>query len=465
MSSRSPTLPTRSPLTAVSPIDGRYAEKTAVLQDLFSEYGLIRRRVQVEIEWLKRLADCPQVPEAAPLSQGALAELTRVAQGFSPAEAEAVKTHEKATQHDVKAVEYYLRECFKKNKELIELSSFLHFSLTSEDVNSLAWGLILQEARTTVLVPRLEALAGSLAGTATAHADVPLLARTHGQPASPTTIGKEFAIFACRLREQTTVLAAIPIPGKFSGAVGNFNAQRVAYPDLDWPQLAEQFVTSLGLTYAPCTAQIEPHDRLAELLDALGRLSRILLDLSRDLWGYVALGLFVQKMNESETGSSTMPHKVNPIDFENAEGNLGLTGALARHLSSKLQVSRWQRDLSDSTVLRSLGSVFGYFLVALDSLERGLARIEVDPDAAAMELDAHWEVLGEALQTVLRKRGVADAYERIKERARGRRMTPDDWRAMVESAPLPGAEKKKLLALTPASYTGLAAELARRWSG
>ncbi len=454
--------PELSPLTAVSPIDGRYAAKTALLRELFSEYGLIRRRVRVEIEWLKCLAACDAIPEAPPLSARGLAIAERVATAFGPTEAQAVKALEAKTNHDVKAVEYYLRDCFKKDKELINLSAFLHFAATSEDITNLAWGLILKEPREAVAVPRLQALGDRLAAMAETYADAPLLARTHGQPASPTTVGKEFANFVHRLRGQTQTLAEITIPGKFSGAVGNFNAHHAACPELDWPALAERFVTSLGLNYAPCTTQIEPHDRLAELLDALGRISRILSDLCRDVWGYIALGYFVQKINAAETGSSTMPHKVNPIDFENAEGNLGLADALAKHLSSKLPVSRWQRDLSDSTVLRSLGSVFAYFMIALDSLERGLDKIEIDRRVMDDELDAHWEVLGEALQTVLRKHGVSDAYERLKEHTRGKHMNATDWKELVAAMPLPDDEKQRLLKLTPATYTGLARDLARQ---
>ncbi len=454
-------IPKLSPLTAVAPIDGRYAAKTAPLRALFSEYGLIRRRVQVEIEWLKCLAACDRVPEAAALSPEALAVAERAADEFGPSEAQAVKTLEATTNHDVKAVEYYLRNYFKKNKELIEISCFLHFSSTSEDITNLAWGLILKDARDSVILPRLHTLTDHLADMAKACADTPLLARTHGQPASPTTVGKELANFVHRLREQARTFADVPISGKFGGAVGNFNAHQVAYPDLDWRRLAEDFVTSLGLQYAPCTTQIEPHDRLAELLDALGRVSHILLDLCRDIWGYIALGHFVQKIDEAEVGSSTMPHKVNPIDFENAEGNLGLAGALVKHLSAKLPVSRWQRDLSDSTALRSLGSVFAYFLIALDAIERGLGRIEVDREAMDDELDSHWEVLGEALQTVLRKYGVTDAYEQVKKSTRGRRMGAEDWRELVEAMPLPDDEKQRLLKLTPATCIGLASALAR----
>ncbi len=454
--------PELSPLTAVSAIDGRYAEKTAPLRELFSEYALMRRRVHVEVEWLKYLAACDAIPEATALSAQAQAAADRVADEFDPAQAAAVKRLEATLNHDVKAVEYYLREKFKENRELTGITHFLHFALTSEDVSNLAWGLMLKQARDGLVLPRLQAVHERFVRTAEAWADAPLLARTHGQPASPTTVGKEFMNFAHRLRGQTRSLAGVEIAGKFSGAVGNFNAHHAAYPDLDWPDLAEKFVSSLELAYAPCTAQIEPHDRLAELLDALARVNRILLDFCRDAWGYVALGHFAQKIDEDEVGSSTMPHKVNPIDFENAEGNFGLSTAVAQHLSSKLPVSRWQRDLSDSTVLRSLGAVFAHFLIALDSLERGLDKIEVAPNSTAGELDAHWEVLGEALQTVLRKHGVADAYERLKESTRGRRVEAKDWRRMVESSPLSDGEKQRLLKLTPATYTGLAQRLARR---
>ena len=454
--------PELSPLTAIAPTDGRYAEKTAPLRKLFSEYALIHRRVQVEVEWLKCLAACNELPEIPALSPAAQAFAGRAVSEFCPAEARQVKALEATTNHDVKAVEYYLRNYFKNNKELNDISQFLHFSTTSEDITNLAWGLILKEARDTVILPRLNALADTLSAAAAASADTAMLARTHGQPASPTTVGKEFANFAHRLHGQLQILGGITITGKFNGAVGNFNAHHVAYPEVDWPDLAAQFVNSLGLEYNPCTTQIEPHDHLAELLDALGRISRILLDLSRDVWGYIALGYFVQKMNAGETGSSTMPHKVNPIDFENAEGNLGLADALAKHLSSKLPISRWQRDLSDSTALRSLGMVFAYLLIALDSLERGLGKIEVDKEAIATELDTHWEVLGEALQTVLRKHGVTDAYERIKQHTRGKRVTAEDWRKLVEAMPLPDDEKRQLLGLTPATYIGFAEKLAQR---
>ena len=451
-----------SPLTAISAIDGRYATKTTVLRGLFSEYGLIKHRVKLEIEWFKYLTNCEAIPEATQLSNQALAITDSIVDEFDVAEAQAVKAFEAVTNHDVKAVEYYLKEHFKKDKELNQISNFLHFAITSEDINSLAWALILKQACNEIILPALHSLSDNLNEMANTYAEVALLARTHGQAASPTTVGKEFANFVHRLRRQIQLVEAIQIPGKFSGAVGNFNAHYVAYPNLNWPDMAKQFVTSLGLEYLPCTSQIEPHDHLAELLDALGRISCILIDLCRDIWGYIALGHFDQKMKEGEIGSSTMPHKVNPIDFENAEGNLGLAHALAQHMSSKLPISRWQRDLSDSTVLRSLGAVFGHILISFDSLERGLSKIKVNQKMMSDELDKHWEVLGEALQTMLRKHGVTDGYEILKEFTRGKCLDAKSWRKIIELVDLPEEEKQQLLALTPADYTGIASILARR---
>ena len=452
------------PLCAISAVDGRYSDKTAALRSLFSEYGLIKQRLRIEIEWLKRLGECEAIGEMPPLPVEVVETLDSLIEEFSVADAQQVKQIEAATNHDVKAVEYYLKDKFKRNIYLNKISSFLHFAATSEDINGLAWGSILKEARDTLLLPRLRSLVKRLATLADTYADVALLARTHGQPASPTTFGKEFANFAYRLHGQSQIFAGIRISGKFSGAVGNFNAHRIAYAQVDWPKMARDFVHSLGLEYLPCTAQTDPHDRLAELLDSLGRISSILIDFSRDVWGYIALGHITQKVGAAEIGSSTMPHKVNPIDFENAEGNLGLARALARHMSSKLPISRWQRDLSDSTVLRSLGTVFGYFLIAIESLSRGLDKIEVHRQRVGDELDTHWEVLAEALQTVLRKHGCQDAYERLKQYTREQRLDAESWSRIVRSSPLPEAEKRHLLKLTPAAYTGIAADLAR-WVG
>ena len=451
----------RSPLTAISAIDGRYSKKTGALRDLFSEYGLMKQRLRVEIEWLKRLGECEAIAEMPPLPPEAVETLDSLLRAFGPDDAREIKEIEASTNHDVKAVEYYLREKFKDNAYLDKIPNFLHFAATSEDINGLAWGSILKEARDTVFVPRLQSLLQRMAVMADTYADIALLARTHGQPASPTTFGKEFANFAYRLHGQLQIFSRIGISGKFSGAVGNFNAHRVAYAQIDWPEMTRSFVNSLGLEYLPCTAQADPHDRLAELLDCLGRIASILIDFSRDVWGYIALGHLTQKITATEVGSSTMPHKVNPIDFENAEGNLGLARALARHMSSKLPVSRWQRDLSDSTVLRALGTVFGHFLVAVESLVRGLDKIEVDREQAGKELDAHWEVLAEALQTVLRKHGCRDAYEQLKHQTRDRRLDAESWSRLVRSSPLPDAEKERLLELTPSTYTGIAADLAR----
>ncbi len=453
-----------SPLTAISAIDGRYAKKTDALRGLFSEYGLMKRRIRIEIEWLKCLSECEAIGEIPPLPDTALETLETLVRDFNTADAEEIKKIEAETNHDVKAVEYYLRNKLEKDIDLNKISSFLHFSATSEDINSLAWGLILKEARETVLLPQLRSLLKRMAVMADKYADAALLSRTHGQPASPTTFGKEFANFAYRLHGQLQIFAAIRISGKFSGAVGNFNAHCIAYTQVDWPELARSFVDSLGLEYLRCTAQADPHDRLAELLDSLGRISSILIDFSRDIWGYISLGYFTQKIGATEIGSSTMPHKVNPIDFENAEGNLGLAHALARHMSSKLPMSRWQRDLSDSTVLRSLGTVFGHFLVAIESLSRGLDKLEIHRQQASDELDAHWEVLAEALQTVLRRHGCPDAYERLKRYTRDRQLDAASWGQLVQSSPLPDTEKRRLLALTPSAYIGIATDLAR-WTG
>ena len=452
---------TLSPLTAVSSIDGRYHPKTAVLAGCFSEYALIRHRVLVEIEWLKLLARTEGVTDLAPLSEAAQGLLDELAAGFDENDAARVKELEKSTNHDVKAVEYFLRERLKETPELSEAVHFLHFACTSEDINSLAYGLMLDKARAEVLLPRLAAIRDALREQARRYAALPMLARTHGQPASPTTLGKEIAVFCERLRRPLARIRNAPIAAKMSGAVGNYNAHCVAYPGVDWVAVTGGWISSLGLHPAPCTTQIEPHDCLAELVDAIAHSGRILIDLCRDLWGYVSLGVFVQRTVEGEVGSSTMPHKVNPIDFENAEGNFGVACALARHLSEKLPVSRWQRDLSDSTVMRSLGSLFGHYVIAADSLCRGLAKLQADRRRLEAELAAHPEVLGEAVQTVLRKHRVEDAYEKVKALSRGKEITMDELAASIRELKLPGEIEEQLLALAPAGYVGLAEKLAR----
>jgi len=450
-----------SPLTAVGPVDGRYRRKTACLSGFFSEYALIRHRVLIEIEWLKLLARTGGVAEVRPLSGAAVEFLDALAAGFSEDDAARVKAIEADINHDVKAVEYYLKEQFKNNRELLDAAHFLHFACTSEDINSMAWGLMLKGARAEVLLPRLAAIHDALCARALEYAALPMLARTHGQPASPTTLGKEIAVFCQRLRRPLERIADAPMAAKMSGAVGNYNAHHAACPAVDWPALTGDWIRSLGLHPAPCTTQIEPHDGLVELLDAMTHTGRILLDLCRDVWGYISIGVFVQKAATGEVGSSTMPHKVNPIDFENAEGNLGVACALARHLSDKLPVSRWQRDLSDSTAMRSLGTLFGHFVIAADNLLAGLDKLEADPQQMEAALAAHPEVLTEAVQTLLRKHRVEGAYEKIKALSRGRRMTMDELATCIRGLGLPDEAVQQLLALTPQTYTGLAEEIAR----
>ncbi len=452
---------TLSPLTAVSPIDGRYHSKTACLADIFSEYALIRHRVLVEIEWLKLLARTDGVGDLAPLSEAARGRLDALAADFDENDCARVKELEKSTNHDVKAVEYFIREKLKKDPELSETEHLVHFACTSEDVNSVAYGLMLAKARADVLLPRLNAVREALREQALRYAALPMLARTHGQPASPTTLGKEIAVFCERLRRPVERIRNAPIAAKMSGAVGNYGAHYVAYPDVNWDAVTAAWISSLGLYPARCTTQIEPHDCLAELLDAVAHSARILIDLCRDVWGYVALGVFVQQAVAGEVGSSTMPHKVNPIDFENAEGNFGVACALARHLSEKLPISRWQRDLSDSTVMRSLGSLFGHYLIAADSLCRGLEKLDADARHLATELAAHPEVLGEAVQTILRKHQVEDAYEKVKALSRGKKITRRDLAAGIRELKLPDEVEKELLALAPEDCLGIAEKLAR----
>jgi adenylosuccinate lyase len=451
-----------SPLTAVSAVDGRYRAKTARLSDHFSEFALIRYRVRVEIEWLKSLAAHPGIVELQPFSDATTALLDQCAQSFTVEDAEAIKAIEARTNHDVKAVEYWLRDRFSADVEVAAANQFIHFACTSEDINNLCHALMLRDSRADVMLPALQAIVERLSALADHLADLPMLSRTHGQPATPTTLGKELANVVARLKRAAERLAAVPLTGKINGAVGNYNAHVVAYPEVDWPAFARAFVEGLGIGFNPHTTQIEPHDCIAELCDAYVRVNTILLDLDRDLWGYVSLDYFKQKLKEGEIGSSTMPHKVNPIDFENSEGNLGVANALLQHLATKLPVSRWQRDLTDSTVLRTLGTAFGHTLLAWDACLRGLGKLEANPSRMAADLEHNWEVLAEPIQTVMRRQGVPEAYEQLKALTRGKRgMNQDSLREFIEGLELPLADRQRLLALTPALYTGLAAKLAR----
>ncbi len=452
-----------TPLTALSPLDGRYHNRLAALSDIFSELGLIRYRVQVELAWLKALAAEPKISEVPPFSPVTRAQLDDVVAGFSHADGETVKAIEAKINHDVKAIEYFLREKLGANREVMQAAEFIHFACTSEDINNLAHALMVSRAREEVLLPALDRIIGKLGALAHALADVAMLARTHGQPASPTTLGKEMANVAYRLERARTRIAAVQLTGKMNGAVGNYNAHVAAYPDVDWQTLARELVEKLGLEFNPYTIQIEPHDALAELFDAVARANTIVLDLDRDMWGYISLGYFRQKVKAGEVGSSTMPHKVNPIDFENSEGNLGLANALLRHLSDKLPVSRWQRDLTDSTVLRNVGVAFGHALLGYDSCLRGLEKLEADRECMSADLRDKWEVLAEPIQTVMRRYALVGAYEKLKELTRGRDgVTREALHAFVSGLDLPQAEKARLLALTPATYIGKAAELARK---
>ena len=449
-----------SPLTALSPVDGRYAAQTEPLRPVFSEYGLIAARVRVEVRWLQALADAPGVAEVPPLSAEARARLEALADGFDLEDARAVKAIEATTNHDVKAVEYFIKQRIADHPELGRIREFVHFACTSEDINNLAYGLMLKQGR-EVLLPVMDELIATLAELAHALAEQPMLARTHGQPASPTTLGKEFANVVARLRRQREQFARVEILGKLNGAVGNYNAHMAAYPEVDWPALGERFVTALGLGWNPYTTQIEPHDYIAELFDALVRFNTVLIDLARDVWGYIAFGYFRQRVIASEVGSSTMPHKVNPIDFENAEGNFGIANALLEHLARKLPVSRWQRDLSDSTVLRNLGVGLGHSLIAYRALRKGLGKLEADPARLAADLEANWEVLAEAIQTVMRRHGLPNPYEQLKALTRGQRVDAARLAEFIENLPLPEAAKARLRALTPATYIGTAARQAR----
>ena len=451
-----------SDLLSLSPLDGRYAAKLDALRPLFSEYGLIRRRLQVEIEWFKALAQEPHFAEIPAFSATTLLALDRLVADFSPQQAAEVKEFERKTNHDVKALEYWIKQQLADNAEVMNVAEFIHFACTSEDINNLSHALMLKAARDEVMLPMLDAVIGRLRELAHSHAGLPMMARTHGQPATPTTLGKEMANVVYRLQRARRKIAQVGLLGKINGAVGNYNAHLAAYPDYDWESFARRFVEAFGLEFNPYTIQIEPHDALAELFDAFARANTILIDLDRDLWGYISLGIFRQKLKEGEVGSSTMPHKVNPIDFENSEGNLGLANALLRHLAEKLPVSRWQRDLTDSTVLRNMGVALGYTLLAWDSLLRGLAKLEVDTRCLHEELNANWELLAEPIQTVMRRYGIAKPYEQLKELTRGNRVSREELQAFVSSLKIPTAAKEELLKLTPWDYTGKAAELARR---
>ena len=451
-----------SALNALSPIDGRYGSKVDALRPHFSEYGLIHRRLQVEIEWLKALAAEPKLGEIAPFSAPTVAQLDGLVKNFSEADAAEVKAIEATTNHDVKALEYWIKEKVGGNPEVARVAEFIHFACTSEDINNLSHALMLNAGRQGVMLPMLDKVIARIRELAHQYADMPMMCRTHGQPATPSTVGKEMANVVYRLQRGRERIAAVSLLGKINGAVGNYNAHTVAYPDLDWEAFCKKFVESLGLEFNPYTIQIEPHDAMAELYDAFARVNTILVDFNRDVWGYISLGFFKQKTKAGEIGSSTMPHKVNPIDFENSEGNLGLANAILKHLSEKLPISRWQRDLTDSTVLRNMGVGLGYTLLAYDSCLRGLSKLEADPAKMLADLDANWELLAEPIQTVMRRYAVPQAYEKLKELTRGNRVTRQGMQEFVSSLDIPAEARQQLLALTPWGYTGKAAELAKR---
>ncbi|HFC6387812.1 TPA: adenylosuccinate lyase [Neisseria bacilliformis] len=453
-----------NPLSALSPLDGRYASSVESLRPVFSEYGLMKARVKVELNWLKALAAEARIAEVPAFSPATLAEIDGVIAGFSLEDAAAVKAIEATTNHDVKAIEYWLKDRFKNNAEVAAVSEFIHFACTSEDINNLSHALMLQEARDTVLLPKLAEIVEKLTGMAHTLAAVPMMSRTHGQPATPTTLGKEIANVVYRLQRQIQNLQSQEFLGKINGAVGNYNAHLAAYPDVDWEAHCRRFVeTGLGLTFNPYTIQIEPHDYMAEFFQTLSRVNTILIDFNRDVWGYISLGYFKQKVKAGEVGSSTMPHKVNPIDFENSEGNLGMANAVLGFLAEKLPVSRWQRDLTDSTVLRNMGVGAGYALLGYAAHLRGLNKLEPNPAALAADLDATWELLAEPIQTVMRRYGVANPYEKLKDLTRGKDgITPEVLKVFIESLEIPAEAKASLLALTPALYVGKAQELAER---
>jgi adenylosuccinate lyase len=448
-------------LTALSPLDGRYASKVESLRPIFSEFGLMHRRVQVEIEWLLALASDQGIAELPAFDARQIATLKNIATGFSTEDGARIKAIEATTNHDVKAVEYFIKERIGADASLAQAKEFVHFACTSEDINNLSYALMLRDAREQVLLPMFDAVIAQLRDLAHANAGLPMLSRTHGQTASPSTLGKELANVVARLQRQREQLAAVEISGKINGAVGNFNAHAITYPDVDWPAFSQRFVRSLGLDYNAYTTQIEPHDGVAEYCDAVRRANIILIDLARDIWGYISLGYFKQALKAGEVGSSTMPHKVNPIDFENAEGNFGLANALLGHFAEKLPISRWQRDLTDSTVLRALGTAFGHTLVALESLKKGLGKLTVNAERIGADLDASWEVLAEAVQTVMRRYGLPEPYEQLKALTRGQGITRESMRAFIASLEMPADAKQRLMELTPGSYIGLAESLAR----
>jgi len=455
------TNPALSALTAVSPIDGRYGSKTEQLRPVFSEFGLIRYRVMVEVRWLQHLAADAEITEVAPFSEEANTLLNGLVDNFTPEHAERIKTIERTTNHDVKAVEYLIKETIADNTELAAVTEFVHFACTSEDINNLSHALMLKEGRNQIMLPALQGITDQLASMGKAFADVPMLARTHGQTASPTTVGKEMANVAYRLQRQIDQLKVVPLLGKMNGAVGNYNAHISAYADIDWQASAQIFIEQLGLDFNPYTTQIEPHDYMAELFDGLARSNTILIDFARDIWGYISLGYFKQKTIAGEVGSSTMPHKVNPIDFENAEGNLGIANALFGHLAAKLPISRWQRDLTDSTVLRNMGVGLGYTMVAYASLDKGIGKLELNRQKLAADLDGSWEVLAEPIQTVMRRYGIDEPYEKLKALTRGNVMDQVTIQAFIDTLDMPEDAKTALKALTPASYTGNAIEQAK----
>ncbi|MEM6159661.1 adenylosuccinate lyase [Erwinia sp. P6884] len=448
-----------SSLTAVSPVDGRYGDKVSPLRGIFSEYGLLKFRVEVEVRWLQKLAACAEIREVPAFDADANAYLDAIVVNFSEEDAARIKTIERTTNHDVKAVEYFLKEKVEPVAALHAVSEFIHFACTSEDINNLSHALMLETARRDVILPYWTKIIAAVKDLAVQYRDIPLLSRTHGQPATPSTLGKEMANVAYRFERQLRQLERIEILGKINGAVGNYNAHIAAYPEVDWHALSESFVTSLGITWNPYTTQIEPHDYIAELFDCMARFNTILIDFDRDIWGYIALNHFKQKTIAGEIGSSTMPHKVNPIDFENSEGNLGLANAMMQHLASKLPVSRWQRDLTDSTVLRNLGVGIGYALIAYQATLKGVAKLEVNRDRLLDELDHNWEVLAEPVQTVMRRYGIEKPYEKLKELTRGKRVDAAGMKAFIDGLALPEEEKTRLKQMTPANYLGRAVQM------